>query len=183
MNLNINYDEATESNGLLPAGEYETIIKFAGEDVTRNGTIYISIVLVFRNDIEQGYKNKYIWHQLWKRKNPTNVDIDCSGYGARDIQTLSKAAGLQNGKKYDGFDEWFADLQGKVISVTIKHEEFNGEQQVKVRYVNPSKYPECKHVWKSNNPASPEAVAARAAESRTGSEDFVEIDADDDLPF
>lgn len=178
MSLTINHDDAMEGSNILPEGEYEVFIKYICEDVTKSGTIHIAATLIIRNDVEQGYKNKYIWYNLWKRKNPSATDAACNDYGARDIQTLSKSAGLTNGKKYEGLDDWFEDLKGKVIRVTIKHEEFNGQQQAKVNYVNPSRYPENKHLFKSNNPASPDRVA------ETNADGFVEIDdSDDDLPF
>ena len=52
----------------------------------------------------------------------------------------------------------------------MEHEEHNGETQAKVKWVNASKYPECRHVWKEKD--SDEA------------EQFAEIQStDSDLPF
>ena len=41
MSYSVNYDEATEGSDLIPEGEYECIIKYAGEDATRGGTVYM----------------------------------------------------------------------------------------------------------------------------------------------
>ena len=175
MGFGVDYNEASEGKGLLPEGDYEVIIKYACEDVTKSGTVHIALTLVIRNDVEQKYQNKNLWHNIWKRKTPSEADIKCSGYGARDIQTLSKAAGLENGKKYDSFEDWYNDLRDKVILITTKNDE---EWGVKVKYINASKFPECKHVFKSNNPASPDRLKIDDT-----AEGFVEIQGDDDLPF
>ena len=86
--------------GIIPIGEYEVIIKSALEDVTKGGTPYINVPMIIRNDIEQPYKNAYIWHSIWHVKEPKDADKACGGYSSYGIQTISKAAGLQNGKKY-----------------------------------------------------------------------------------
>jgi hypothetical protein len=178
--IDVNYNEAGAGSDLLPEGEYEAIIKYVGEDVTpaSGSKVYISVVLIIRNDVDQKYKNKFIWYPLWKRKEPSPADAAVGGYSIKQIQTLSKSAGLPNGKKYPDIQEWYDDLKNKVIRVTIKHELFNGEQQAKVNYVNPSKFPECTHTFKSAD-----SVAATSATSTSDNEDFTEIGTDDDMPF
>jgi hypothetical protein len=149
----INHNEASSSGGLMPVGEYECIIKSALEDVTKGGTIFINVPLVVRNDIEQPYKNAYIWHSIWQVKEPKEADKACQGFSSFGIQSLSKAAGLQNGKKYASLAEWGADLKLKLVRVSVKHEEYQGNTQAKVKFVNETKFPTCNHVWK-NQPAS-----------------------------
>ena len=159
MGFEIKHEESNTSNAIMPEGEYEVIIKSALEDVTKGGTQYINIPLIVRNDIDQTYKNAYVWHVIWKVKEPKDADKACSGYSSWGIQSISKATGLQNGKKYAGLQDWGADLVGKLLRVTIKHEEYNGEMQVKVRYCNPSKFPECNHIYKDSKPAASGAGA------------------------
>jgi hypothetical protein len=178
MEFGIDYSEATEGSGLLPEGKYEVIIKYAGEDATKNKTVYINVTCVIRNDVDQKYQNKYLWHSLWHRKEPSQADLAVGGYSIKQIQTLSKAAGLPNGKKYPTLEEWCIDLKDKAIQVTIQHEEYpvgSGTMQTQVQYVNPSKYPECNHMWKTKEDS--------AAISADDNNDFVEIAGDDDLPF
>jgi hypothetical protein len=169
MSFGVDYKEASEGSGLLPVGEYEVIIKYAGEDTTKGGTVYINVTMVIRNDVEQQYKNKYLWHSLWKRREPTPTDLAVGGYSLKQIQTLSKSAGLENGKKYPTLEEWCVDLKDRTVRVTIGHEEYNGETQARVKYVNSSKSPDCKHIWKKKEDEN---------------SDFIEIsDNEDDLPF
>jgi hypothetical protein len=146
----VNHEEAKQSGGLMPEGEYEVIIKSALEDATKGGTQYINVPLIVRNDIEQPYKNAYIWHAIWKLKEPKTADVACGGYSSNGIQILSKAAKLINGKKYGSLAEWGEDLKNKLLRVTVKHEEYNGNTQAKVKTITETKYPQCNHVYKTS---------------------------------
>ncbi|MFA6930866.1 MAG: DUF669 domain-containing protein [Lentisphaeria bacterium] len=148
MEFTTDYSDVDEG-GILPIGEYEAIIKYAGEDtVQTTGTVYINVTMVARNDVEQPCKNKYIWHKLWHRKEPTPADVKLGGYSSKQINALSKSAGLPNGKKYASLAEWCEELGGKCVRITVEHEEYKGKTQAKVKWVNESKHPECRHVWK-----------------------------------
>ncbi len=179
MSFGINYDDAATGSDLLPKGDYEVVIKYAGEDATKGGTVYINVTMVIRNDVDQQYKNKYIWHSIWQKKEPSAADIGCGGYSYKQIQSLSKAAGLPNGKKYESLASWCEELKDKVVRVTIDHEEYKGEMQARVKWVNESKFPQCSHAWKK---AAPDINPP--AQTETGADyTQVQIDNNDDLPF
>lgn len=175
MAFGIDYNKASEG-GLLPEGEYEVMVKYAAEDTTKGGTYHISIPMVVRNDLDQPQKNMHIWHKLWQKKTPTESDVQCGGFSAAQIQNMSKAAGLPNGKQYPDLAAWCNDLTGKLLRVTVKHEEWNGHANARVSYVNPSRHPACSHVSKSSNHAQPNIAVS-------SSNDFEELDDDGDLPF
>lgn len=179
MSFGVDYSQASgNSGGIVPEGEYEVIIKSAIEDATPRGAMFINVPLIIRNDIEQPYKNAYIWHKIWQLKQPSDADKACGGYSSKGIQNLSKAAGLENGKKYPDLQAWGDDLKGKLIRVKVKHEEFNNETQVRVQYVNETKHPECKHVFKSAA-GQPAAVPPEMT-----NDNFYPLNEDDDdLPF
>lgn len=144
----VNHDEAAQGNTLIAEGEYEVILKAPHEDATKAGTPYLNIPMVIRNDIAQKYQNAYIWHAIWLKKEPTKEDEACGGYSSKRIQSLSKAAGLPNGKQYKNLSDWMQDLHQKMVRVTVKHEEYNGNMQVRVGYIHETKYPQCNHTWK-----------------------------------
>lgn len=169
MAFGVDYSKASEG-GLIPEGEYEVIIKNAGEDVTKNGTHHLSIPMIVRNDIEQPRKNARIWHKIWKKKEPTETDNQCGGFSSAQIQSLSKAAGLPNGKQYADLGEWCEDLNAKLARVTVKHEDWNGNTNARVAFVNPSKHSVCNHIFKSSDGVVP-------------ANSFQEVDDDGDLPF
>lgn len=153
MSFGIDYSQA--SSGELPEGEYEAIIKYAGEDVTPvSKTSYINVTLIIRNDVKQPQQNRSIRHSIWHKKEPSPADLTCGGYSAKQIQSLSKTVGLPNGKKYDSLEDWCEDLDGKLVRITVEQEEYpanSGRKHARVRWLNETKHPDCQHVWKSDS--------------------------------
>lgn len=177
---------AAEQGSIKPEGVYECIIASAEERVTKNGAKGLNLALVIRNDVEQKFKNGYIFHTLWKRRQPTAEDMQVNGYGFGQIMALGKAAGLTDGKEYAGLEDFIADLMKRPVRVTLKHDEYNGKIQEKVDYLNPTAWPEVRHVMKSNSinsaaPAAPRAEQFAAAPVTPAG--FAEVTNDDDLPF
>ena len=58
-----------------------------------------------------------------------------------------KLQGLPNGQSYENLEAWCEAITDKPILVTVEHEEYNGAPQVKVKWVNESKHPQCNHQW------------------------------------
>lgn len=169
MAFNVNHDEAAEYE-LLPEGEYEVIIKSCKQTTSKNGTPCVNMQLVVRNDVAQSCQNYVLWDNLWKRREPTSADMAVEGYSVKQVQSLSKAAGLPNGKSYADINEWAADLAGKLIRVTIEHEEYQGSKYARVKWRNESKQPTCKHIWKKEEANVPDVG-------------YAELDEDEDVPF
>ena len=135
MSFQINYDEA--SDGQIAEGVYEVIVKDAKTDHTKDGKEHLSFPLVVRNDIQQKYKNAYIWHKAWKGR-------DTGKYPTWMLQTMARALQLPNGKQYNGLDELMNDFKGKVAKVKIA--ERSGYMNV-VSW-EPTDFPTVNHVWK-----------------------------------
>ena len=180
MPYSVNYDEAAEGSEIIPEGEYECIIKYAGEDATKGGTVYMGVTLVIRNDVDQPCKNKYIWHHIWQKKDPSPADLACSGYSSKQINAVSKSAKLPNGKKYESLSDWADDLKNRCVRVTVEHDTYQGKTNARVKWVNESKFPQCQHRWKT------EQETAQAADVKGESEKPAQaqpVSSDDDLPF
>jgi Lhr-like helicase len=143
----INYDVAQPGNGLMKEGDYELVVKQAIETATKGGAIYAQITLIIRNDVEQQYKNKYIFHSMFKVKATQE-------YHPGITSSMCKALGIPNGTKFADYNALLENLNGKIARVTIKHEEYNGETKEKVKYWNETKFPECKHVFKTKEQTS-----------------------------
>lgn len=181
MAFQTDYSDLSEGSEILPVGEYECIIKYAGEDATKGGTMYMGATLVIRNDVDQQYKNKYIWHSIWQKKEPSPADLACGGYSSKQINSLSKAAHLPNGKKYESLSDWADELKNKIVRVTVEHDTYQGKTSARVKWVNESKFPDCKHRWK-NADVDVDAGNEPAAGNQQGLEEVKGV-ADDDLPF
>ena len=186
------YSDVNDEYGLIPAGQYEAIIKNIEERTTPNGATGLNLSLVIRNDVEQSYQNRYLFHTLWKRREPTEADMQVQGYSFKQVMILAKSAALPSGKAYKDVHELCADLIGHVLRVTVAHEEYNNNTHEIIKYMNESKVPDCRHVFKEKPAVTAETVAKRPPETFAGTgtpagigglEDFEEIIGDDDVPF
>lgn len=192
MNFSTNYDDI--GNELLPEGKYECIVKDAFPSETSHGTPYLDIRLVIRNDVEQKYKNKYIFHSIWKKKEPSEQDRQVDGYSFKQLMSLASAAGLPSGKNYASVEELCKDFIGKCVNVETEHDEWNGKTNVRVKYCNKTDYPECRHIFKTSAPvdndtyqkpkqdafAQPETVRPASGVDLS---DFEEVIGENELPF
>lgn len=165
MSFTINNSRA---EAILPEGEYECIIKEAYQTVSRKGTPFIGIPLTIRTDVrENPQRGGEIFHCMWMKKSPNQADLACDGYSAKQVQMLSNAAGLPNGKKYADIDEWCEDLEGRPIRATVEHAEYRGSTSARVKWVNETFYPN----------------VLKAKDAHAKPDDFTTVDDDDDLPF
>lgn len=133
MGFKANWSEAAQPDSLKPEGDYECLIAKAEERDYTNSKgeekTCLNISFVIRNDVEQGYKNGYIFHTLWKRIEPTENDMQVNGYGFNQVMALGKAAGLPDGKDYDSLEQFLGELVKKPVRVTVKHGEWNGKKK------------------------------------------------------
>ncbi len=190
MGFKANWSEAAQPDSLKPEGDYECLIAKAEERDYTNSKgeekTCLNISFVIRNDVEQGYKNGYIFHTLWKRIEPTENDMQVNGYGFNQVMALGKAAGLPDGKDYDSLEQFLGELVKKPVRVTVKHEEYNGKMQERVSWLNPTKYPTVKHTFKQSQNGTATAYAQPQqsyAPAQTANQGFEDMPLDDDLPF
>ena len=191
MGFKTNLSEATQG-GLKPEGDYECIITAIEERTTRSGATGLNVTLVIRNDVQgQKYGNACLFYTLWKRREPTELDMQVNGYGFGQIMALGKAAGLPDGKDYESLKQYCEELINKCVRVTLKHESDpnykNGEPQERVSYLNPTKHSDCKHKFKTAQPKNDFAAKPQngfASNAGTGAlADFEEVIDDDGVPF
>lgn len=188
MGFSTNYDDIQDFD-IIPTGEYEVIIKKIEERTTQNGATGLNLTLVIRNDVEQKYQNRYIFHTLWKRREPTQADMQVQGYSFKQIMQLAKAAKLPSGKSYETVSDLCADLINHVMRVTVGHEEWGGKTNERVKYMNDSKFPECRHICKEAAAVTSDTVAPKKQEQFANAasfgnlDDFEEILGDGDVPF
>lgn len=146
MAFTVNTNDIQEQQGLIKPGDYEVIIKEVTEGASQQkGTPYIQVELVVRNDINQEYKNKHIWYTIWD--TPTTRE---KGMYAKQINTISKHAGVQNGASFNSIADWGRFIQNRPVLATVKLEEYNGEQKERVSFISATKFPQCQHRWQDN---------------------------------
>lgn len=165
MGFSTSYKDINDEYGPLPEGEYEVVIRNIEERTTPNGATGLNLSLVIRNDVEQNYKDRYIFYTLWKRKEPTAADKQVQGYGFNQVMRLAKSAGLPSGKAYETLQDMCKDLMQRPLKVTLEHREYNGKIQENVKYVNATAFPECKHVFKEKKQVTADTVAKKPQET------------------
>lgn len=173
MSIVLDYNDVQQGDRLIPEGDYEVIIKSAYEDTTKGGTQYIHIPLIVRNDIEQPYKNAYIWYSIWRAKNPTDRDKAFGGYLSSQLLRLCQAAGIPSDTRFEDLTALLDTLSGKLLRVKVKHDEYNNTVTAKVQYINETQTKECNHIFQFKDHAAAFAQSDGAT---------VEVE-DEDLPF
>ena len=160
----------------LPTGEYEMIIKKAGENATPNGAETFQIDLVVRNDIQEnkGYQNRHIFNDNWKRKNDPNA----GQYPVDDFQYILMATEVPEGTEMNSMEDFAQAITGKPVRVYVK-KEYSDYREEDVNEVAPwnygkSHYPIVNHTWKDGSPASSPAD--------DDDDDTITIN-EDDIPF
>jgi Protein of unknown function (DUF669) len=121
MAFQLDHDNIFELN--VPDGEYEVFINSVGENVTQNGSEYIQVDLIIRNDVSQPSRNGHIFHKIWRTKATGE-------YNPKNFNIIGKAAELPNKKSYHSMEELFDDLRGRPVRVKVKNEksEYNGKE-------------------------------------------------------
>lgn len=187
MGFSTNYEDVQDFD-LIPKGEYEVIITKIEERTTQKGATGLNFTLIIRNDVEQKCKNRCIFHTFWKRKEPNQADLQVQGYSLKQIMQLAKAVKLPSGKSYETVYNLCDELSGKIMRVTVGHREYNSRTYEEVKYMNETKFPECKHIFRTA--VTGDTVAQRPAETFASSStsygsvnDYEEILSDGDLPF
>ncbi len=194
MGFSTNY-ENVDDYGLVPAGMYEVVIRNIEERTTKNGKTGLNLYLVIRNDVEQKQQNRYLFHTLWKRKEPTQADMQVQGYGFNQLMQLAKAAKLPSGKAYETVEELCKDLMRRPLLVKVKHGEWSGQLREEIERIEESKFPQCNHVFKTSPAVNSEVPVQKQNEAFASQQnaataaqigylgDFEEILSDGEVPF
>lgn len=184
-----------DSGNIKPEGDYECIITAVEERTTKNGKTKLGVQMVIRNDIAgQKYGNAMLFYDIWKRKEPTQIDMQVGGYGFSQVMSLGKAAGLPDGKDYASLKEYCEDLLNKCVIAHLEHEDYNGNTQERIKWLNPTKHPECKHVFKKKESFSSEQTFAKNTQNESFAQsaapvglgdlsEFEDVLSDDGVPF
>lgn len=193
MAFSTNYENIGSGNELLPVGKYECIVRDAVPAATKNGTPYLDIRFVIRNDVSQKYQNKYIFHSIWKKKEPSEQDKQTDNYSFKQLMNLANAVKLPSGKNYASVAELCKDIAGKCCNVEIEHSDNGGQTRERVKFCNQTSFPECKHVFRTagssqqaNNtykqPKQGAFTQPATVQQPVDLSDFEEINTDD-IPF
>lgn len=195
MGFKSNQSEAFSANRLKPEGDYECVIVKIEERTTKSGAKGLNFTLVVRNDIpSQEYGNALLFYTIWRKKEPNENDMQVEGYNFAQLMAMGKAAALPDGKEYESLKAYCNDLLGRCVLATLEHEAYNGKEQERITWMNPTKHPQCRHKFKTSAPKADSFATKQTgfatpktntqADSAIGSlEDFEDVLTDDGVPF
>ena len=185
MAFRTNSSKASEGSSLKPEGDYEVLIDSAKiEDFPKaDGTTTqrIKLKYVIRNDVEQKYKNAYLFNDIWKKKEPNEDDLSVEGFNFGNLMAIADAAKLPDNKEYESVSAFLADLAGKPVKVHLYHNLYNGNTYEKIDEHKPTDFPNVAHKAKAASPANTYAVPP--AQNFAASAAAADVSDDDDYPF
>ncbi len=169
MAFGTNYEGIPTGGGLVPQGNYETIITNAEIRQTKNGKHKVSLALTIRNDIQQNCQNRVLFIDIWRKREPTAADEQVDGFNFAQLMAVSRAAQIPSGQSFESLEQFLQALCGRCLIATVKHETYNGETTAKVDALDtmPTKFPDCRHVHKQRPQQNP-AYGAPAPRQQQG---------------
>lgn len=136
INFNLNYDpnNVKKDKILVGEGRYEVYVGKAEAVKFTTGNVGIKITFIIRNDVDQRYKNCRLWYNLTYNVN----DVEKSN--ERFAKFLSYCQ-VSSERHFSSLDEYAQEILHKHLVLGVKHEEYQGEKQAKVKWVNKSNLP------------------------------------------
>lgn len=170
MAFGTNYEGIPTGGGLVPQGNYETVVTNAVISQTKNGKHKVSLMLTIRNDIQQNCQNRVLFIDIWRKREPTAADEQVDGFNFAQLMAVSRAAQIPSGQSFESLEQFLQALCGRCLIATVKHETYNGETTAKVDALDtmPTKFPECRHVQKQRQQAQNPAYGAPAPRQQQG---------------
>lgn len=170
MAFGTNYEGIPTGGGLVPQGNYETVVTNAEIRQTKNGKHKVGLALTIRNDIQQECQNRVLFIDIWRKREPTAADEQVDGFNFAQLMAVSRAAQIPSGQSFESLEQFLQALCGRCLIATVKHETYNGETTAKVDPLGtaPTKFPECRHVQKQRQQAQNPAYGAPAPRQQQG---------------
>ncbi|MGN0648465.1 MAG: DUF669 domain-containing protein [Oscillospiraceae bacterium] len=209
MAFGTNYSAAQQYD-LIPQGSYEAVIVNAEVKQIPSGKWKVGFSLVIRNDVQQQCQNRYLFMDIWRKKEPNANDMQVDGFNFGQLMGVARAAGIPDGQSFESLGDFLRVLVNRCIRVTVTHREYNGtvsENIDQLRGLAVTKFPECRHVQKqkAQSPAygsvapptpaqyappmqhgyarHPKVAPPASAPMNLNPNDFEEILSNDEVPF
>lgn len=150
MAFGTNYEGIPTGGGLVPQGNYETVVTNAVISQTKNGKYKVNLMLTIRNDIQQDCQNRVLFIDIWRKREPTAADEQVDGFNFAQLMAVSRAAQIPSGQSFESLEQFLQALCGRCLIAAVKHETYNGETTAKVDALDtmPTKFPDCRHLQK-----------------------------------
>ena len=133
-NLGMTFDSSFDTN-LIDQADYEVVISKAEKrTVASSGKVKLAIDFKIRDDVDQKFKNKHAFDDLWQDKNNSHwFDL------AKLNNLIKTQKGLPTYKEtFSDVDECIQYLNGLQMIITIAKEfdDYRGEDVNRVKYLS-----------------------------------------------
>lgn len=146
MAISFNYEDLE----CITPGVYEAVIQNTSEEFTQgNGTRYMAVSMVIRNDIQQKCQDKKIEYRIWTTSKPEAKTIE--GYVEYSLALMSKACRLPEQIDVNSVNELSKLWIGKPVRITVGQREYNGKTYIEISKVEESNLIQVNHKYKSAN--------------------------------
>ena len=150
--------DASDSNGLVKVGDYEATIERIERKTLPSGKEKLSIMYRVRSDVEQAYKNKCLFEDIWAEKNEPGV------FNRKRLNQLLGTQNPEDGAVFETINDIIDFLTGcnLIIHVVVELDTYHGEDVNTISYYRSSKI-------------KPQTLTSEDVKK--------EVIADDDIPF
>lgn len=146
MAISFNYEDLE----YITPGVYEAVIQNTSEEFTQgNGTRYMAVSMVIRNDIQQKCQDKRIDYKIWTTSKPEAKTIE--GYVEYSLALMSKACRLPEQIYVNSVNELSKLWIGKPVRITVGQKEYKGKTYIEISKVEESNLIQVNHKYKSAN--------------------------------
>lgn len=146
MAISFNYEDLE----YITPGVYEAVIQNTSEEFTQgNGTRYMAVSMVIRNDVQQQCQDKRIDYRIWTTSKPETKTIE--GYVEYSLALMSKACRLPETINVNSVNELSKLWIGKPVRITVGQREYNGKTYIEISKVEESGNIQVNHQYKSAN--------------------------------
>lgn len=120
---------------LLKENDYEVVIEEMKVVTLPSGIELLKIKYRVRDDVEQEYKGRCVFEDIWKDKEQP----EC--FNITRISKLCRACGFAVGHEFKDLDDLINQLKGSylIIHVTIKHDNYRDTDINSIPYYKESK--------------------------------------------
>lgn len=132
----MNYTYEKNDFELIADGEYEVIITDCGVKTLSTGSEKLAICYKIRDDVEQGFKGRLVFEDIWHEKENPQV------FNRRRINQLLSTQEIKDGTTFENEEALSKFLVGKYLVVVVGKEfnDYLGKDLNRVKYYKDSKH-------------------------------------------
>ena len=129
------YNANENGSGLIKEGDYEVSIERIERKTLPSGKEKLSVMYRIRTDVEQQYKNKCVFEDIWaERENP-------KVFNRKRINQLLGTQKIEDGTTFETINDVinFLLYNNLIIHITVETDTYRGEDVNMIQYYKSSK--------------------------------------------